>query len=53
MTDTATPAPDPNAADDTSRREEAKAKVQQAVESLKAELATRLDQFLDEVGALI
>ena len=54
MTDQPAPAPDPNAAtDDTSRREQAKTQVQQAVENLKAELATRLDQFLDEVGALI
>jgi len=50
-----TPTSDPNAAgtDDNSRREQAKAQVQQAVENLKAELATRLDQFLDEVGAMI
>jgi hypothetical protein len=40
-------------AEDASRREQAKAQIQTAVENLKAELATRLDQFLDELGALI
>lgn len=45
--------PTPTTTDDASRREEAKAKISEAVEGLKAELATRLDQFLDELGALI
>jgi hypothetical protein len=46
------PTPTP-AEDDPTRRDQAKAQLQTAVEGLKAELATRLDQFLDEVGALI
>jgi len=45
--------PEPTAADDPARRDQIKAQVQTAMENLKAELATRLDQFLDELGALI
>jgi hypothetical protein len=45
--------PTPETTEDASRREQAKAQLGEAVEGLKAELATRLDQFLDEVGALI
>jgi hypothetical protein len=44
---------EPTPTEDPSRRDEAKAKITEAAEALKAELATRLDQFLDEVGALI
>jgi len=51
MSDTTSPTPEPDA--EATRREQAKAQVATAVEGLKAELATRLDQFLDEVGALI
>lgn len=39
-------------ADDT-RRDEARVKIQQALEALKAEVAQRLDQILDELGAII
>jgi hypothetical protein len=49
MTDTNTTPP----ADDPSRREEVKTQITAALEKLKADLAQRLDQFLDELGALI
>jgi hypothetical protein len=40
-------------ADDATRREQAKSQITEAAEALKTELAARLDQFLDEIGALI
>lgn len=46
-------APTPTPADDPSKREQFKAQAQQAIENVKAELATRLDQLLDELGAMI
>lgn len=47
MTDTTTPAEDP------SQVENIKAQAQQLVQNVKTELAARLDQLLDEIGALI
>lgn len=38
---------------DATKREQFKAQAQQAIENVKAELATRLDQLLDELGAMI
>lgn len=54
MTDTgpAPVSPEPTA-EDTSRREELKAKITESVQNLKIEVGNRLDQFLDELGALI
>jgi hypothetical protein len=45
--------PTPTTTDDSSRREEARAKIEQAIQNIKAELSTRLDQLLDELGAMI
>lgn len=45
--------PQPSNTEDDARREDIKAKLGQAVESLKTELSQRLDQFLDELGAKI
>lgn len=48
MADTAVPADDA-----ATKREQFKAQAQQMVENVKTELAQRLDQLLDELGALI
>jgi len=48
-TDTGTANPDPNA----TKRDELKAKLSEGFEAVKAEVAQRLDQLLDELGALI
>lgn len=50
MSDTAGTAP---ADDATTKREEFKAQAQQLVESVKQEVSQRLDQLLDELGAMI
>ena len=47
MTDTNT------SGDTTSRGDEIKAQAKQLIENVKAEITQRLDQLLDEIGALI
>lgn len=47
MTDTAPPA------DETSKVDDIKAQAQALVENVKAEVVAKLDQLLDELGAMI
>ena len=44
---------DPSTTDESSRRDELEAELQRFGEELKNELATRIDQKLDELGARI